>query len=408
MINKFLYGKGGAELYMYRLADLLEQRGAEIRYFGMRHPQNLPSETERFYVSQVDFENPVTLRERVRAAGRAIYSLEARSRLADLLAAGAPFDIAHLHNTYHQLSPSFLASLRTARVPVVMTVHDYKLVCPVYTLTSHGEMCERCVGRHFTNAVRRRCNRGSLSGSALVAGETWLHSRLHLWERGVDIFVTPSSYLRDRLIAGGYPPERVVAVHNFVDPDEFAPAEGPGDGFLYLGRLSHEKGVETLIEAAAGRDAAITIAGEGPERARLEAMAASSGARVEFTGHVSPDRVRELTAAARAIVVPSRWPENCPLVVLEAMASGRPVIASSVGGIPELVRDGSEGLLVPQGDAGALRAAIERLHGDAGFAVSMGRNGRARAKEVFAPRSHIDTIESIYECARTRIREAAP
>ena len=406
MINKFLYGKGGAELYMYRLADLLDERGAEIRYFGMRHPQNLPSETERFYVSQVDFENPVTLRERVRAAGRAIYSLEARSRLADLLDAEAPFDVAHLHNTYHQLSPSFLASLRAAGVPVVMTVHDYKLVCPVYTLTSHGEMCERCVGGHFTNAVRRRCNRGSLSGSALVAGETWLHSRLHLWERGVDMFVTPSSYLRDRLVAGGYPPERVVAVPNFVDPDEFVAADGPGEGFLYLGRLSHEKGVETLIEAAAGTDARITIAGDGPERARLEALAGSSGALVEFTGHVTPDRVRELTAAARAVVVPSRWPENCPLVVLEAMASGRPLIASSVGGIPELVRDGREGLLVSQGDSAALRGAIERLHGDPEQAMALGRSGRARAESRFAPASHIDTIESIYVRARTHKREA--
>jgi len=407
MINKFLYGRGGAEVYMYRLAEALEERGTEIRYFGMRHPRNLPSETERFYVSQVDFENPVTLRDRVRAAGRAIYSLEARSRLADLLDAESPFDVAHLHNTYHQLSPSFLASLRAAGVPVVMTVHDYKLVCPVYTLTSHGEMCERCVGGHFTNAVVRRCNRGSLSGSALVAGETWLHRRLHLWERGIDMFVTPRSYLRDRLVAGGYPPDRVVALPNFVDLDEFTAPESPGEHFLYVGRLSHEKGVETLIEAAVGTDARIIIAGEGRERPRLEALAASSGAQVEFTGHVGPDRVRELTATARAVVVPSRWPENCPLVVLEAMASGRPVIASRVGGIPELARDGQEGLLVAPGDAGALRAAIGRLNDDPELAVTMGRAGRARAESRFAPQSHLDTIQSIYDRARTRIPEGS-
>ncbi len=222
------------------------------------------------------------------------------------------------------------------------------------------------------------------------------------------MFITPSSYLRDRLVAGGYPPERVVAVPNFVDPDEFVAADGPGEGFLYLGRLSHEKGVETLIEAAAGTDATITIAGDGPERARLEALAAASGAHVEFTGHVPPDRVRELTAAARAVVVPSRWPENCPLVVLEAMASRRPVIASSVGGIPELVRDGREGLLVPPGAAGALRAAIDRLHGDPELAVAMGRAGRERAELRFAPQSHIDTIQSIYDRARTHTPEAAP
>ena len=113
--------------------------------------------------------------------------------MSGLIADQPAIDVAHLHNVYHQLSPSILAPLHRAGIPVVMTVHDYKLVCPVYTLVSHGEMCERCVGGHFQNAVRRRCNRGSLAGSALVAGETWLHRTLRLWEHGVDVFVTPSS-----------------------------------------------------------------------------------------------------------------------------------------------------------------------------------------------------------------------
>ncbi|HEV8155699.1 MAG TPA: glycosyltransferase family 4 protein, partial [Gaiellales bacterium] len=247
MVNKFLHEKGGAELYMYRLAGLLEDRDVTVRYFGMRHPRNLPSPTERWYVSQVDFENPRTVRERMRVAGRMVYSTQARSRLGGLLAAESRFDIAHLHNIYHQLSPSLLAPLRAAGVPVVMTVHDYKLVCPVYTLTSHGTMCERCVGGSFQNAVRLRCERGSLPGSALVAGETWLHRRLRLWDRGIDLFVTPSSYMRDKLLAGGYPADRVIAVPNVVDPDQFTPSQEPGSHMLYLGRLSHEKGVETLI-----------------------------------------------------------------------------------------------------------------------------------------------------------------
>ena len=178
MVNKFQYAKGGAELYMYGLAGLLEREGVDVRYFGMRHPRNLDHDTSRHYVSEIDFEQPPPGIERLRVAARAVYSVEARRRMSGLIADQPAIDIAHLHNVYHQLSPSILAPLHRADIPVVMTVHDYKLVCPVYTLVSHGEMCERCVGGHFQNAVRLRCNRGSLAGSALVAGETWLHRTL--------------------------------------------------------------------------------------------------------------------------------------------------------------------------------------------------------------------------------------
>jgi glycosyltransferase involved in cell wall biosynthesis len=408
MVNKFQYAKGGAELYMYGLARLLEQQGVEIGYFGMRHPRNVESSTAGHYVSQVDFESPPPGAERLRVAARAVYSIEARRRISQLLSAEPAFDVAHLHNIYHQLSPSILAPLHRAGLPVVMTVHDYKLVCPVYTLTSHGQMCERCVGGHFQNAVRLRCNRGSLAGSVLVAGESWLHRTLKLWEHGIDVFVTPSSYLRDKLIAGGYPAERVVAVPNFVDPERFRASPEPGGHFLYLGRLSHEKGVETLIEAVAGTPMALRVAGEGPERERLEQMAASSGVDIEFVGHQTGDRLEQLVAGARAVVVPSRWPENCPLVVLEAMAVAKPLVASRVGGIPELARDGEQALLVEQGDAAALRAAMLRLHESDDLTRRLGLAGRARVESLYGPERHLQAVAAAYrQASRLRLAAAA-
>ncbi len=406
MVNKFQYAKGGAELYMYGLADMLGREGVDVRYFGMRHRRNVASATSDHYVSEVDFEQPPPGIGRLRVAARAVYSVEARRRMSALLADQPPIDVAHLHNVYHQLSPSILPPLHRAGIPVVMTVHDYKLVCPVYTLTSHGEICERCVGGHFQNAVRLRCNRGSLAGSVLVAGETWLHRSLRLWEHGVDVFVTPSSYLRDKLIAGGYPAERVVAVPNFVDPDRFRAHPEPGGYFLYLGRLSHEKGVETLIEAVAGTTLELRIAGEGPERERLEATAAQAGARVEFLGHRSGDHLEQLVAGARAVVVPSRWPENCPLVVLEAMAAAKPLIASRVGGIPELVRDGEEALLVPHGEVEPLRQAMLRLDGSDELAATLGVSGRRRVEALYGPARHLESVAGAYRQA-TRLRLAA-
>src|SRR5262249_32308608 len=159
-------------------------------YFASHHPLNEPCATDEFFAKEMDLEHPPGGVERLRIAARTVYSIDARREMNRLLSTES-VDLAHLHNIYHHLSPAILAPLRRRGIPVVMTVHDFKLVCPVYSLMSNGQICERCVGGHFTNAVRHRCNRGSLAGSMLVAGETWLHWRLGLYTRGVDVFVAP-------------------------------------------------------------------------------------------------------------------------------------------------------------------------------------------------------------------------
>ena len=214
MVNKFHYPRGGAEHYMFRLAGLLEGRGAQVDYFAMHDSRNLPCDTDRYFVSEVDFEDPPKgVRCRAQVAGRMVYSLEARRKMGVLLA-HRPVDLAHVHNIYHQLSPSLLAPLHERGIPVVMTVHDFKLVCPVYSLLSNGQICERCVSHGFSHAMRQRCNRGSLSGSMLVAGETWLHRRMRLYRDGIDLFITPSAFARDRMVTSGYPPDRIVVIPN--------------------------------------------------------------------------------------------------------------------------------------------------------------------------------------------------
>jgi glycosyltransferase involved in cell wall biosynthesis len=404
MVNKFCFGRGGAEHYMFRLADLLESRGVEPLYFASRHPSNRPCAQERFFVSESDFEHPAPGFEQVRLAGRAVYSLEARRQMSSLLEA-EPVDLAHLHNIYHHLSPSILAPLRRRGIPVVMTVHDYKLVCPVYLLLSHGEICERCVGGHFSNAVRYRCNRGSLAGSALVAGETWLHRRLGLYANGVDVFVAPSAFIRDKLVAGGYPADRIRVVPNFVDRDAVRPSFEPGDRFVYVGRLVKEKGVDVLIDATAGTDLSITIVGDGPLRGELEARARRVGADAEFRGYLEPEAAAEVVAHSRAVVLPARWHENGPLAVIEAMAAGKPVIASRTGGLPELIVDGENGLLVPPDDPDRLREALLRLHRAPDEAERMGREGRARAERRHAPAAHYAAVADAYALA-TEVRAA--
>ena len=397
-VNKFFYGRGGAENYMFRVADLLESQGVETLYFATRHPENRRTPTETFFPSEADFGAPPGGLARARIAGRTLYSLEARRAMSRLLERHE-VDLAHVHNIYHHFSPSILAPLRRRGVPVVMTVHDYKLVCPIYVLRTHGEICERCVGGHFHHAVRLRCERGSLAGSALVATETWLHRRLRLYERGVDVFVTPSRYLRDKLVEGGYPPERIRWIPNYVDASAFVPEFTPGPYFAYVGRLSHEKGLETLIEAVAGTSLRLKVLGDGPLRAGLESRAREVGAAVEFSGHVESNTLAGLVRGACAVVLPSEWPENGPLAVLEAMAWGKPVVASRVGGIPEFVREGREGLLVPHADPRALRHALERLARAPEEAERLGRNARARVEESYTPEAHLGSLAEAYAAA---------
>jgi glycosyltransferase involved in cell wall biosynthesis len=405
MINKFHYPRGGAELYMLRVAELLEREGAEVLYFASRHKQNLPSATDRFFPSEVDFGAPGRGVPRLRAAGRAVYSIEARRKLAALLEA-EPVDIAHLHNVYHHLSPSILAPLRDRGIPVVMTVHDYKLVCPVYTLLSNGEVCERCVGGHLGNAVIHRCNRESVTGSLLVAGESWLHRRLNLYLRGIDLFVTPSRFLRDKLVAGGYPETRIRYVPNFVDATGFAPAYEPGSYALFSGRLAPEKGVDVLLRAAAAADIPLKVAGDGPERLKLEALASDLGSDVEFLGHLGFDALAQHVAGSFAVVVPSRWHENCPLAVLEAMAWGKPVVGTTLGGMPELVEHGKQGVLVPPDDASALAAALSDLRSAPEWVKEMGAEGRRKVESSYSPTEHIAALRDVYSEAAERKRGA--
>jgi glycosyltransferase involved in cell wall biosynthesis len=399
MVNKFHYPRGGAEHYMFRLAGLLEQHGSHVDYFAMRDARNVPCETDRYFVSEVDFEHPRSgLASRVGMAGRMVYSLEARRKMSRLLA-DRRVSVAHVHNIYHQLSPSLLAPLHRSGVPVVMTVHDFKLVCPVYSLLSGGEICERCVGNGFFPAVRHRCNRGSLSGSMLVAGETWLHRWLRLYRDGIDVFIAPSAFARDKLVESGYPSQRILVIPNCVVASEYQPLYTPGDHMLYIGRLSREKGVEVLVRSAIESGAPVKLVGDGPLRPALERMISAAGADIELLGFRSGEQLASAVQASAAVVMPSICHDNCPLAVIEAMAWGKPVIGSRVGGIPELVRDGHEGLLVPHGDAVALGQAMQLLLGDPRLCEQMGRAGRERVEQHYDADPHYRAVAAAYRLA---------
>ncbi len=402
-VNKFHYRRAGAEAAYFQLSRLLVERGHEVIPFAMRHPRNEATPWAEYFPSQVEFRAPGSLAERARRAGRVLYSREARDGLSRLLARARP-DLAHLHNIAHQLSPSILDALDEAGIPTVQTLHDYKLTCPVYTHRTGGRVCERCRGGRYWNCALHRCNAGSLSMSLVNAAEMAWHRRRKTYE-AVDLFLCPSTFLLAKCIEHGIEPERLHWVPHFVYAGDFAPRREPGAFVLYAGRLSEEKGVGTLLRSLRHAPSArLHVAGQGPQRAELEALVEREGlqGRVRFLGHLAGDDYERAFDEAAFLVVPSEWWEVRPMVIHEAYARGRPVLASRCGTIPEIVIEDETGRLFETGDVIGLGRAIEELLADRATLARLGRGARAFVERELTPERHYEALRSAYDKALER------
>jgi len=398
MVQTFYYYRGGDSTYMLSLSKLLEEHGHEVIPFAMEHPMNLPSPYSRYFVSHVDF--PELLRRRSPAAAwkvltRSIYSGEARSKIATLADEVRP-DVAHFHNIHAHLTASIVGPLRSRHIPIVWTLHDYRLICPNTSFLSRGEICDRCLPNRFHEAILQRCKKGSLPASAVAMLTTWYDRMIGIPAR-IDRFITPSEFLREKLIEGRFDSTRITTVPNFVDLSMYRGLPEK-DYFLYMGRLSEEKGLDILIRAVARLETGrLLIVGSGPEEEALKRLAREAAAeRVTFAGYRSGDDLKSILAEAQFVVLPSRWYENFPFAVMEAFAASKGVVASRIGGIPEMVDDGVNGLLFPVGDEAALAECLARLLRDPETRASMGRRGREKAERLYGRETHYERIAGIY------------
>lgn len=395
MVNTFHHPRGGDATYTRTLTQLLRQADHEVIPLAMRHPDNEPDPWERRFVSWVDMRRARSTLEQAHLGLRMFWSREA-ARACEALVADVQPDVAHLQHIHRHLTPSVLDPLNAAGVPVVWTVHDYELVCPEGHLFSQGAPCERCRGHRYGEAVRRRCKWGRLGPSLAAALEKELHRRKGVWER-VDRFLCPSRFLAETLVRFGVPADRVQHRPNFIDARLHPTSDDPGEGVLYAGRLSTEKGVEVALRAARSLpEHPFLVCGSGPLERELREEAADLP-HVHFLGHVPPTHLARIIRQVRAVVVPSRWYENFPYAVLEAQAAGRAVVASDIGGIPEQITHGVDGLLVPPGDAPALREALRSLLEDPELAGRLGKAAAARVRRELAPEDHRAAILGVYE-----------
>lgn len=330
---------------------------------------------------------------------RTLWNHEVFRELRALIRSQRPH-VMHAHNTLPLISPAAYYAAHLEGIPVVQTLHNYRLVCPSGVLFRDGHVCELCVGKRVPwPGVVHACYRGNRVASAGVAAMLAGHTLVATWRRQVDVFVALTEFSRQKFVAGGIPEGRIVVKPNFVEVD---PGNGShlGGYALYVGRLTTEKGVETVIDAwsAIGHPIPLKIVGEGPSEAQLRARAAG-GSQVDFLGAQPPSRVRELMRDAWLLIVPSRWYEGLPLVVLEGFAAGLPVVASDLGSLASLVDHERTGLLFRPGDSADLGRKLAWAVSHPEAIAAIGRRARQVYEERYTASTNYGLLMDIYSAA---------
>ena len=390
-INKFFYLKGGSERYLFELSDMLEKNGHTVIPFAMDDPKNEPTRFKNYFVDPVDLE-----KFSLKNIFKMFYNYDAVRQLERLIKQECP-DVAHLHNIAYQLTPAIIKVLKKHHIPVVQTLHDYKLICPNYQLYNRGKICTHCQGGKYYRCAMGRCVKNSFAKSFLAMLEAYFNETKN---NLVDTFIAPSLYMQKTCVDFGIPEEKIKHLVYPIDPEKFKNTNSASakDGcLLYFGRLSGEKGLDRLIEAMSliSESICLNIVGDGPEREFLMKLVEKNNlsGRVKFSGAKSGLELLKIISEAKAVVIPSVWPENMPLSLLESMAMAKVVLVSNIGGMPERIIDGENGFIFRSGDARDLAAKIEALKNY--DLIRIGEKARASVAE-FDPRNHYEQIMEIY------------
>jgi glycosyltransferase involved in cell wall biosynthesis len=410
LVNNFYYNRGGDCTYMFALKRLLEAKGHNVIVFSMHHPQNFDSEFSQYFVSYINYEEEMknmNISSGIQVLNRTIYSREAKKKIEQLIEKENP-DIAHLQNIHHHITPSIFYALKRHGIPIIWTLHDYTVICPNTSFLSHGDICEKCKKRKYFWPPLVMCKKNSLSASTVAAIETTIHRMIKL-NNLVDTFISPSEFLRKKLIEYGFKEEKVVLLNHFIDLNANNQEKSEEDYYLYVGRISEEKGIKTLIDAAVKVHESnvkgptcirnkLKIVGKGPLFKKMLSYTSiiDKNRMVEFLGHKHHTEVIKLIKKSRFIVVPSEWYENFPFAVLEAFTCGKPVIGSKIGGIPELVRDTERGMVFEVGDSDDLSSAIRYLLNNPDIIEEMGRNAKTFVENELNSEKHYEKLIYLY------------
>ncbi len=390
IVNKFYYPRGGDCIVAMNLERLLKEAGHDVAVFAMQYPENVSSPWAGYFASEVNFSHSYIAK--FKAAWRTMGWGSIRKSFTRILNDFKP-DIVHLHNIHSYLSPVVAQLAKEHGCRVVWTLHDFKLVCPSYSCLLDGNPCEKCIGRSKMAVIKNRCMKSGIAGSAVAYLEARRWDR-HTLSDVTDAFICPSKFMATKMRKDGFNPNKLHVVCNHIDPVKLAlfnsmnsPRE---DYYVYVGRLSTEKGVETLLDVASKLPYTLKIAGDGPLRKQLEEQYAGSN-NIEFLGHQNAQQVATLLSNARFSVMPSECYDNNPLGVIESLCAGTPVVGARIGGIPELLNE-SNGISFTSGNKDELSLSINKAF-DNKWNFSDIKNCSI---QLYAPQNHLKEILSIY------------
>ena len=380
IVHNFYQQPGGEDAVFRAEADLLRSRGHEAVAFVEDN-------------ARLNGVNPL------KAAVDAVWSREAKRHIRRLIKENKP-DVAHFHNTFLRISPAVYYACREAGVPVVQTLHNYRLVCPGALLMRDGRVCEDCLGQAVPwPGVVHGCWRGSRMQTAVVAGMLTVHRLLKTWQKQVDVYIALTEFARRKFIEGGLPAKKIVVKPNFVHPDP-GEREAPGRYALFVGRLSPEKGLSTLLKAWRSlKGIPLKVVGDGPLRDQVQAFAAGYGS-VEVLGRRPHQEVIALMKGARCLVFPSEWYEGFPMTIAEAFACGVPIIVSRLGAMAEIVEDRRTGLLFEPGNAEDLAEKVAWAWAHPKEMAEMGKEARREYEAKYTAKRNYEMLMEIYEQAQ--------
>jgi glycosyltransferase involved in cell wall biosynthesis len=396
-INKFFRFRGGADKYFFELSQLLQNNGHEVQYFSTKNKKNKLSEFEEYFVDgfSEDEKNEIPLIVKAKSFFRGIYSLDAQKKIQQLVAKHSP-DIAHAHNIFYQISPSIFPTLKERGIPTVMSLLDTQVICASAALFVENKECYRC--KHsFVNILKYRCYQHNFPASVMGFLAKEFHQSINIW-KNVDIFFTASSNLRRLFIEWGFDGSKIKVnpyFNNFVNSVPCYESDGYA---LFVGRLSAEKGIDTLLHAFKKSTMPLVIIGDGPQRDwAIQFIRENSLQHIKIVGFVSSqEELNKYISRSSFVVIPSNWFEVFPLIALDALSLGKPVIGANTGGIPEIVDDGKNGFIFERLNADDLADKVKNLQNNDYLCKELGKNGRKKAESEYTVERHYSRMMEEY------------
>ena len=394
IVNKFHYLKGGSEKYYFDLANLLKEHGHEVALFSMENEKNLKTDFKEYFVKNSDMNSKNPLK-----GLDVIYSKKNKKIMEKALDDFKP-DVVHLNNFQRQLSSSIIEPIKKRKIPIVFTAHDLQAICPaIVMLNNDKNVCDKCMKGKYTNCIKDKCIKNSKLKSVLGAIESTYYRNKKIYSHQINIIVTPSIFYKTKLQEDGIDPHKILAMHNFIDINDYD-VKTEDDGYaLYYGRIIKEKGILNLLKAFKNLSSnkKLYIAGEGPDLNEVKQyiIQNSMSDKVKLLGFLEKKQIIEYVRKASFIVVPSVWYENCPYSILETMAIGKPIIGSNIGGIPELIIDGQTGYIYSTLEE--LENNMNKLFNDKQLAKELGQNAKIKAKEEFSKNNYYENIMKVYK-----------